>query len=125
MMYFIQNTVIRALKTNNEIEISNESEKQIISLTFAVENGEEKGNWLKYLVQHTKEHYKYVVLKHIVAKIYSLYNCNCLDGKMLLKMLWKYSLQKLTGIHLLNLSDKDLFMMKLLYLVINLLSIEK
>jgi len=54
-----KNTVIRALKTNNEIEISNESEKQTVSLIFSVENGEMKGNWLKYLVQHTKEHNKW------------------------------------------------------------------
>ncbi|VVC35413.1 Anillin homology domain,Pleckstrin homology domain,PH domain-like [Cinara cedri] len=54
-----RNTVIRALKTNNEIEISNESEKRTVSFVFSVENGEEKGNWLKYLVQHTKEHYKW------------------------------------------------------------------
>ncbi|XP_008187559.1 rhotekin isoform X4 [Acyrthosiphon pisum] len=54
-----RNTVIRALKINNEIEISNESEKRTVSFIFSVENGEEKGNWLKYLVQHTKEHYKW------------------------------------------------------------------
>ncbi|XP_025416827.1 rhotekin-like isoform X2 [Sipha flava] len=54
-----KNTVIRAIKKNNEIELSNESEKRTVSLTFSVDNGEKKGNWLKYLVQHTKEHNKW------------------------------------------------------------------
>jgi len=54
--------VIRAPKINNEIEMSNESEKRTVSFVFTVESNEEKGNWLKYLVQHTKEHYKYSTL---------------------------------------------------------------
>lgn len=60
--YFFQNTVIRALKTSNEIEITNELEKRSVSFIFSVENGEEKGNWLKYLVQHTKENNKYDII---------------------------------------------------------------
>ncbi|XP_015378698.1 PREDICTED: rhotekin-like isoform X1 [Diuraphis noxia] len=64
-----RNTVIRALKNNNEIEISNESEKRTVSFIFSVENGEEKGNWLKYLVQHTKEHYKWKKAAEIVMEV--------------------------------------------------------
>lgn len=62
VLYFFQNTVIRALKTNNEIEITNELEKRTVSFIFSAENGEEKGNWLKYLVQHTKENNKYDIV---------------------------------------------------------------
>ncbi|XP_050443405.1 rhotekin-like isoform X1 [Adelges cooleyi] len=69
-----KNTVIRALKSNNEVEISNEVEKRTLSLIFAANNGEDKGNWLKHLVQHSKEHYKWKKAAENVMEVQPLEN---------------------------------------------------
>lgn len=65
--------MIRETITNNEIEVSNKSEKRtVVSFIFSVENSEEKGNWLKYLVQHTKEHYMYEKNKYKIKNYVKL-----------------------------------------------------
>lgn len=92
--------MIRALKSSsNEIEISNESEKRTVSLVFSVENGELKGNWLKYLVQHTKENYKYVLclsIRIVCRKIFGFKN------RYIIIFRWKKAAEKIMEVQLLE-----------------------